>query len=256
VKKIIIPRRALAAWPALYRWAERAHDLSRFVFGRAHDPDFEWYRHAPAPAAGKIFLDVGANTGMSALAFRRHDRRTPILSIEANPALAGALRNVKRLIRGFDYKLAAAGAERARMTLYTPVYRGTPLSGEASLQRPTAADVFWIEQNVPDLDERDFEVRATEVEVIPLDDLRLRPAHVKIDVEGTELEVVRGLQRTLQEHKPSVLVERTDCFEEMRELLAGLGYSPRRYDRDSHALKPYAGEAVQNVFFIAADGDK
>lgn len=245
----------LATWPALYRWAEQAYDLSRFATGRAHDPDFEWYRHAPAPAPGEIFLDVGANTGMSALTFRRHDRRTPILSIEANPELAGSLRNVKRLISGFDFMLAAAGAERARMTLYTPVYRGTPLSGEASLHRPRAADVYWIEKHVSDLGEGDFEVRSTEVEVIPLDDLHLSPAHVKIDVEGTELEVVLGMQRTLREHKPSILVERTECFDELRELLVRLGYGARRYNPATHALEPYAGEEARNVFFIADGRD-
>jgi FkbM family methyltransferase len=248
-------KRALAGRPTLYRSAGQAHNLARFLLGRAHEVEFGCPPPPPPPTPGQIFLDVGAHTGMSALSFRRHDRRTPIVSIEANPALAGALRVVRRCIRGFDFKLAAAGAQRGRMTLYTPVYRRTALTGEASAVRPTPNDVFWIAEHVPDFDERDFVVRSTEVEVIPLDELALRPAHVKIDVEGAELDVLRGLERTLRAHRPTVLVERSKDFDEIRELLGGLGYSPRRYNAATHELEPYAGQTVQNVFFIAANGD-
>src|SRR3954452_12161306 len=125
-------RRTLARRPALYLHARRAFDIARWAARRPHEPDFEFYRDVQPAGPGKIFLDVGANTGISALCFRMYDKLTPIVSIEPNATLEPDLKLVSRLIHGFEYHLVAAGSERGKLTLHTPRYRGTPLSGETS----------------------------------------------------------------------------------------------------------------------------
>jgi hypothetical protein len=91
---------------------------------------------------------VGANAGQSALSFRLYDRRTPILSIEPNPYHEPSLRVCKRLLRPFDYLICAAGAENGLRTLYIPMFRGVPLTGEASLLREEAERNHWITTHV------------------------------------------------------------------------------------------------------------
>src|SRR3954468_23806524 len=73
--------------------ARRAAELTRYALRRPHEADFAAF--ALFPERTGLFLDVGANTGASALSFRIYNRRSPILSIEPNPMLAPGLRRLK-----------------------------------------------------------------------------------------------------------------------------------------------------------------
>jgi FkbM family methyltransferase len=94
-------------------------------------------------------------------------------------------------------------------------------------------------------------VREQQVTMVRLDDFAaersLQPNFVKVDVEGFELSVLRGMPRTLQECQPGLMVEvqadETDVF----DLLTGHGYElftpqPRRLLR--------ASELRGNVFAL------
>lgn len=78
------------------------------------------------------------------------------------------------------------------------------------------------------------EVRAVDVEVITLDSYcaaeNVRPALVKIDVEGFEHEVLLGAKEVLATHRPIVMVEVQRHAEAIFDLLRGLGYDLYRPD--------------------------
>ena len=79
-----------------------------------------------------------------------------------------------------------------------------------------------------------------------LDSLGLRPDLVKIDVQGTEAEVVRGGLETLRATRPALLIEIESGDVGVAGLLEGEGYAELAY-RDGR-LEP--GRGSMNSFFL------
>jgi FkbM family methyltransferase len=229
----------------LHQLVRRGALVGRHLARRPHEPDFAVF--ALWPERTGLFLDVGGNAGMSALAFRLYNKRSPILSIEPNPLHEPDLRLVRRLIDGFDYLLCGASDEPGSLTLHTPTLNGIPLTGEASLSRDQVRE--REEPVMRDLGASGtWEIVETTVPVRPLDELRLAPDFVKLDVQGWELHVLEGLKDTLARHHPVVFMENGPYMPAAIDVLRGHGYEPHFYDG---ALRPYAGQEVLNVVFAS-----
>jgi dolichol-phosphate mannosyltransferase len=231
----------------------RVYTLVRHHVGRLrpflpHEPDFAAFRLLPK--RGGSFLDIGANDGISALSFRVFDEYAPIISIEPNPYHRKALEQVKRRIKGFNYLLVCAGEEDGWVRLFTPVYRGYPLTSYACLDpevgrrnlerwmpiRNLWKEVVFTETNVP---------------IKRLDGFGFSPDYIKIDAEGYEDRILRGLVNTLTAYLPSIMVEYNPAsFHQLSELLQQLDYRAFVYDRAHGRLTPYVGQTTQNVFFV------
>ena len=82
-----------------------------------------------------------------------------------------------------------------------------------------------------------------------LDELALDVDYVKIDVQGFELRVVRGLRETLARSRPLVMIETSLETDAIREELAPLGYSAWALRLRSRAL---SGQTTVNVLLLPA----
>jgi FkbM family methyltransferase len=205
--------------PGLYLRARRYAKVARFLMRRPHEPEFEMFRYL-GRRPGRPFLDIGANTGQSAMSFRIYDRTTPIISLEPNPALAPELRFAGRFLRDFAFHIVGTGAEPGSATLFVPVVDGIPLSGEASTERRFAADVWWGGRQVQ------AEIEEVTVRIQRVDDLGLDPAFVKIDNEGAVIPTLEGMRATIERSRPTFLIEGGPP---VVEWMAGVGYTPRTY---------------------------
>lgn len=237
----------VARSPVLYRRLRSLLDLVRFVAGRPHEEDFEYLRDNPHDG---LLLDVGANNGVSALSLRSVDRRSPILSIEPSVLVARELRLIGRVVRRFEFRTVAAGAERGELALYTPFYRGTALTGEARTSEPEPSDVYWFNRYVPRPRAADFSVHRQQVQVLPLDDLGVDPVFVKIDVEVGELDVLRGLSATLTRCRPTIMIEQSAEFEAVSAFLRPFGYLPHVWDPRKRVLRAHDGTRTLNIIFV------
>jgi FkbM family methyltransferase len=230
--------------------------LSRNVIGRLDiflplEPDFRAFRHF-APGSG-IFLDVGANDGISARSFRVFNRVTPIVSIEANPLHRAALQRLKARLPRFDYFLIGAGESESRFVLQTAVLNGFAFDSYS------AADARQIRQRLhqelgiaPDDPRLAFET--AEVEVRPLDLFGFPTDFIKIDVEGAEPAVLRGLARTIAAHRPVIMIEYNETnFATVRDFLAPFGFLPYLFDRKADRFRPFSGQQTDNVFFMTEE---
>jgi FkbM family methyltransferase len=149
-------------------------------------------------AVGSVFYDIGANIGFfSVLAARLVGMQGQVYAFEPLPENADAIRrNIK--LNAFDniQVIEAAVAERAGAAEFMVSH----YSGGSSL---AAASI------PPDLKE------IITVEMVALDDLleqgRILPPHVvKIDVEGAELQVLKGMPQILSHHCPVIVYEIDD----------------------------------------------
>ena len=165
------------------------------VIARGVAPSLE-HRHVAFAFPHRTVIDVGAGRGQFAL-FARH--RFPDATVYALEPGGSSARTFARVHAG-DPRVhlvrAAAGATRGETVLH--VTRDADSSSTLALDQQ--AKVF------PGSDE----IRTEAVQVALLDDLLsptwARPALLKIDVQGAELHVLLGAERTLQ-HVDEVFVE-------------------------------------------------
>ena len=82
-----------------------------------------------------------------------------------------------------------------------------------------------------------------------LDSYRLKLTILKIDVEGFEMDVLRGAIKTIKRYHPKIIIE-THTYklrEEALRFLGSIGYKVKHYGR---SVTPKTGEfdVVQNLF--------
>ena len=209
-----------------------------YVLGRNEQPVQELFATHVRP--GDTVMDVGANVGFFTMVSARLSGPTGrVIAIEPAPANAALIRENARA-NGFAHVEvieAAAGARGGTAELWIAAYAGGHALSTADrppdAQALVAVPLLAIDELV-----RDGKV--------PVPDL------VKIDVEGAELDVVEGMEATLQQHRPTLIVEIDDAdagaleakWARLVELLDRHGYAVERvegaYDHEgwhiSHAL--------------------
>lgn len=234
----------LTRWPGLYERSRRPYAVGRFWLRRPHDDDYRVFGMFPQRRG--VFLDVGANAGMSALSFRIYNRACPIVSIEPNPFHEADLRFAGRLARPFTYKLWAAGAREDELTLHVPVFRGVPITAEASLLREQVEGSSSLRKRIGDdaIGSGDLEIVARTVPVRPLDRLGADPAFVKLDVQGFEHQALIGMTDTIARARPVLLVERPEP--DVDALLGEWGYAPHALHGDR--LVPGPSDRTNTVY--------
>jgi FkbM family methyltransferase len=189
--------------------------LALFGARRPIDPD---YRIA-AGATG-LLIDVGANIGQTALSFAALAPRADIVSFEPNPAVHGDLRLVKRLLGNrFTWHACGLGEQDGSFDLIVPMSGRREVTGEGSFD-PNAVVRAGQRETVTGSTHHEVRVRT-------LDSFGLAPTLIKIDVQGSEADVLRGARETVAEHRPILLVESGASNDEVAELLGALGYRRR-----------------------------
>jgi FkbM family methyltransferase len=144
---------------------------------------------------GSTVIDIGANVGQYSYALCQYaGPKGLVIAVEPLPETAELLRSAARRLGlpvvVFECALSSRDGEAE---LLVPIIAGEKRHALASLEQHSAAGL------------------RRRVSVRRLDDLcrevRGRISFIKIDVEGHELEVLRGGIDTLQQHRPSLLVE-------------------------------------------------
>jgi FkbM family methyltransferase len=166
-----------------------------------------------------LYLDVGANIGNHAVYFAKFCA-DHVVAVEPHPGIVPILeRNLESNAPG-------------RYTLFPTALGARPGVGRMTLRPNFEANIGGSQVELLSTWPAD---RAGTVPVTTLDDLlgRLAPrlaelplTLVKIDVEGMELDVLRGAPRLLTRHRPHLVIELAteEARTAMRAFLDGQGY--------------------------------
>lgn len=215
-----------------------------------HDQDYHGFRYLAADRRTGLFLDLGANRGHSARGFAKLVPGWDVLSVEPNPLHEAQLRRLSLKNDRFRYRMAAidrtSGCER---TLHVPFFHGIPLHSAAALTLAEAR--AGIELSFP---RQAPKVRYVEFKVITttIDDLGVEPQIIKFDIQGAELDALKGASWTLTNSSPDLLVEITFAEGSLIEHLAPFGYRPYVYTHSTGMFVPYQDAGTsrwRNVFF-------
>ena len=223
--------------------------VHQFKFLLPHDPAYHALRHFIAAAPAGLFLDVGANDGISALSFRRLDRDYRIFSLEPNLLLEPKLRQLKRTDPNFDYKMVGAGSSNRQATFHVPIYRGVLLHTFVS------ADAAQVRAGVQAVFGRSIagrtEIRPVEGQMVRIDELSLAPTIVKIDAEDFDYDVLLGMQETIARSRPFIMIEVAWAKKgKIMSFLEARGYALEVYDATTDTFSSDIEIEHRNYFGI------
>jgi FkbM family methyltransferase len=215
-----------------------------YVFG-VWEPDIShWLQQHLQP--GDVVLDVGANIGyFSLLAGACVGPAGRVIAFEAVPSIADMLeRNVRRNGLPVDVRRTAAGDVPGSIEIFRSSGRNLGRSGTSGGAGTTSEGAVPVVR-VADVVEHD---------------LWPRIRFVKIDVEGDERRVLRGLEPVLRalpvgaavltEVTPVDLAARSESAEELMGMMRGLGFAARSV-RNSYAAADYAHYVRQHPVPLA-----
>lgn len=167
---------------------------------------------------GSIFLDLGANVGYFSLLAGLEAKAARVIAFEPNPDIAARLRDSVEAngLHGRVQVVEKALSDRAGEVLFgiDPANSGHSRFAQADHEKVITVEAVplddWLDQNAPNAD----------VSVL------------KLDVEGAEMQALRGMERMLASARPALIVEGLDdmlrefgsSLEEMTGFLRGLGF--------------------------------
>jgi FkbM family methyltransferase len=178
---------------------------------------------------GNTFYDVGANVGFfSLLAARLVGPKGKVISFEPLPDnLVNLRENMKRNqflnVQILPFALGANNEEQ--------VFQVS--------ERPTWGKLKSVGNDAPDKYLSDIKVAVRRLDDLLSDGAIPPPDFVKIDVEGAEVEVIEGAQKTLTRHRPTLIIELHGTGNLLTPKFAGIGYCAiplnRKFDNVAEA---------------------
>jgi len=177
---------------------------------------------------------------------RIYNSSLDILSFEPNRLLEPDLAFTKRLLKTrFDYRMVGLGSAPGTATLAIPLLGAMPQTAWATtdpgaLEARRARIEAWIGGR--------FDIVEVPIKIVTFDSLGLHPIAAKIDVEGGESDVLRGMEETLRCDEPLLMLEHSEGAAEIITWLCQRGYAIYLYDAGAHRLRPELPRHTTNYF--------
>jgi FkbM family methyltransferase len=246
------------------RLIERNPHLNLFFYDKAlyfsfllpHEKDYYGIKLLLKSNKSNIFLDIGGNNGMSTRGFKKLGFSNPIYVYEPNKFLFKKylinLSNKFNNVKIFNFGL---GSKNTSLNIFTPFVGNTCLHYFSSLNKKYILDSVKLTSNEY---LRYIKIKKSKIKVKKFDDLIIdgKIDFIKIDVEGFDHEVIKGMKKTISKHKPIFLVEYNN--ENIKEIYYHLrSYNSYFYNFKNNKLyKITLAELKKKAFYIGRSNKK
>lgn len=165
---------------------------------------------------GKVIFDVGSNDGTSINMIRQYFPSAIIWAFDPVVSISSRDKNI-------TFCNYACGDLESTIELFVPTV------GRHRLSQYSSIDQNKIEQQIRSdlkIGRRKISFARVVAYTVSIDSLELSTSFIKIDVEGFELNVLRGAKKTIQRNRPIIVVEINDSesFESINKFLSSLSY--------------------------------
>jgi len=214
---------------------------------KVHENDFLFFRNFKIKRP--IILDIGANAGQSVISFKLVLPDARIISFEPNTLYRPVLDYVQSSIftpQDFTYYMLGAGDTERELELIIPIIDKKPYFQEASVD-VTQFEKSWVKNRFATYGNT-LEFKRINIRMVTLDQFNFTPDIIKIDAEGSELSVLKGMIKTIRSCYPIFLIENND-WHNVTAYLKSLGYEVYNYDEQKDTLFPIE-RATTNCFYL------
>ena len=205
------------------------NNIRFFKFLLPHEKDFYGMLLLCKNNKDNIILDVGASLGISSLGFRQLGFRNTIYAFEPNFYLFNKyLKKLAKKNNNIFIKNIALGNSNSFKTLYMPYYKSKCIHYFCSFDKKYLVNSIKI--TFPSILEKII-IKKKIIKCRRYDDLKLKgiPHFIKIDTEGYDEFVLKGLKKTINKYKPIFLVEyNKEYYNNVKKILKD--YVPYFYD--------------------------
>jgi len=194
-----------------------------------------------------LIIDIGANVGQS-IDFFINNFSKKIYAYEPNLGLKKIL--VRKFKKNQNIKIffCALSDKNSFKKYYIPSYKGVTLHQSASLEKN---EIYSTLKEYLKVRKSDISVKLINIKTKTLDSFKLNPFIIKIDCEGHELAVLKGMKKTLK-YKPILFIEnsRSNFHLLKKILIKKYKYKAFGYDKNKNEFSTKNLSSRLNVYFI------
>jgi len=205
------------------------NNIFLFKFLLPHEKDYYGMLKVCKNKKDYCIIDIGANLGISSMGFRKLGFKNKIYAFEPNYFLYKTyLLNLKKKYKNFYPKKIALGEKNKKLYFYMPYFNSKCIHYFCTFDNKYLKNSLKI--TFPKIYKKII-IKKKFIKCSKYDDLKIncKPHFIKIDTEGFDGLILKGLKNTIKLYKPIILTEyNEEYFHNVLKILKN--YKPYVYD--------------------------